>query len=97
MTNDTIQKVRRWSRAVRQLERAKSEVYSAECEAANAANDLGKFLVPEDHDSSEFNIWLGDGILSARRNTAPGASMFDYIIKWRKAPSLKVATEMALT
>lgn len=71
---------------------------AAEVEVANAGNDLGKWLVPEDATIGEdFNVWVGDGILSAKRNQSPGASMNDYLVKWRKAPSAGVAVEMALS
>lgn len=95
--SETLEKVRRWNRALKQLSSAKAQLNAAECELANAANDLGKWLVPEDAaGSEEFNVWLGDGIMSARRNTAPGASMQDYVVKWRKPPSAKALLEMSL-
>lgn len=97
-TRGTVEKVRRWHHALKRLHRAKSEVNASEVEVANAGNDLGAWLVPDDVKlSEEFNVWIGDGILTARRNIAPGSTMADYVVKWRKEPSAKAACEMALS
>ena len=97
-TRGTVEKVRRWNRAVKQVASAKLALNSAECELANAQNDLGRWLLPEDAATNEeFNVWIGDGIMAARRNDAPGASSNDYLVRWRKSPSAKAADEMALS
>lgn len=80
-------KIDRWNSAVNQLTRARREVSRLECELANARNEIGKFLVPSDFEGP-FNIWFGNGILSATRANN------DYTVEWLKKPTGKQAIEM---
>lgn len=55
-----------WSRAVSQLEAAKSAMIKAECELSNATNALGKWLMPDDAKEGEvFCVWHGDSLIQA--------------------------------
>jgi len=74
----------RWLRAKNAVVRLKREINHAECEEVNAANELGKWLVPEGQNDEPFNIWFGSGIIQAMR-----AKNGDYKIAWRKEPDGK--------
>lgn len=81
VTSKTRELVDRWIRAKNAVKRIKAELNSSECEEANAANDLGKWLVPENQNETPFNIWFGSGIIQAIRSQNG-----EYKISWRKEP-----------
>lgn len=79
--SDTRRVVERWGNAVDALANLKRQISSAECELSNAANDLGKFLAPDDAvDGEIFNIWYGSKILCVQK-----IGQHDYKISWRKS------------
>lgn len=83
ITRETEEKVSRWITAEKNLEECKRMVSSAECEVANATNDLGKFLTPEDAIKGEyFNIWYGNGLIAIVKD-----DHHKFKITWRKKPT----------
>jgi len=87
----TEQVIRNWCREVERLKRTKSELTEARCAVNNAANNLGRMLVPSDANEGEvFCIWVNhDGtdrmleIIVNRRN--------DFDVHWRSGHTLVAA------
>lgn len=53
-------KIDRWQNSTGLLDRAKSHIIATECELANATNDLGEWLLPDDAKVGEtFCVWHG--------------------------------------
>lgn len=75
MTNDTMKLtaegdrlVKEWSLAQKRLERAKSELLSAECALVNTTNALGKWLMPPDAKQEEkFSVWYVDSLIQVEK------------------------------
>jgi hypothetical protein len=60
------EKIKRWLHAVKHLVDLDREKNRASCELANAEQDLGKWLVPEDAKPGEvFCVWFGDSLIQA--------------------------------
>lgn len=56
--------IERWEQAQKSLERAKSMVNSAECELANATNELAKWMLPDDVQPGEkICVWHLDSLI----------------------------------
>lgn len=86
--NKTEQSMRRWERARERVEKAKSELVSAECELANAANDLGRWLSPDDAAVGEkFSVWVEGKMLVVEKNEHN-----NFKAEWRKT-RVKTASE----
>jgi hypothetical protein len=84
-SNDAVE---RWHSAVKQLEYAKSQVASAECELANAQNAAGKALCPADAAiGEEFQLGInGESLGLAERESlivVKRTGQQDYELKWR--------------
>lgn len=93
VTEKTHGMVQRWIAAKKRVRNAKAELNSAECEMANANNELGKWLVPENQSEGEmFNLWFGSGILQAQK--LKGRS--DYDVTWRREPDGKDRLEFGV-
>ena len=93
VTEKTHGLVQRWIHAKNRVNGLKREINSAECEQANAMNELGKWLIPEGQPEGEmFNIWFGSGIIQAKK--VEGRN--DYEISWRKIPDGKDALEFGV-
>ena len=93
VTEKTHGLVQRWIRAKNRVAGLKREISSAECEEANAMNELGKWLIPDDQPEGEmFNIWFGSGIVEAQK--LKGSN--DYKISWRRKPDGKDALEFGV-
>ena len=91
-TREGNHKVRRFTAAAKTIERIKRDLTSAETEMTNATNDLGEWLVPDDAKIGEvFHVWFADGIIQAELVGA-----HDFKVSWRKRPSLKTITDLAL-
>lgn len=86
VSEEGVKRLDRWERARKRVEDLKRELSSAECEFSNARISLGEWMVPKEpeNDDTEFNIWLGDGLLSAKRDKSGY-----HEVKWRKRPSEK--------
>ncbi len=57
-------KIQRWLDAIETYKRADRAKSSADCEVSNAANDLAKWLLPEDARVGEvFCVWSGDSLI----------------------------------
>ena len=81
-TMEGAELIKRWERAKRSLEQAKSAVNSAECELANAANALAKWMLPEDVKPGEkICIWHLDSLIQVE---ATKDTMADAKITIRK-------------
>jgi hypothetical protein len=92
VTAKTNELVKDWIYASERLRRAKAEVNSAECELMNKANELGRWLCPTDAKQNEpFNIWFGDGVLSASY-----VGMSNYSVLWRKEPGDKQKSDLGM-
>lgn len=78
-------KLRRYVLAQKTLEEAKRATSSADTDLRNATSELGKAIIPQDAKDEAFNVLIGDGILTAKRNVSGG--MTDFEIKWRKEPN----------
>jgi hypothetical protein len=75
-----------WIGSKKRCESAKRELSSAETELANVTNELGRWLVPEEHTGPEpFNIWFGSGVLSASYRK----DRMEYIVTWLREPDGK--------
>lgn len=75
-------RIKRWEEAKKHLERAKSTVNSAECELANATNDLAKWMLPEDTKPGEkICVWHLDSLIQVE---ASKDGIHDAIITVRK-------------
>ncbi len=63
VTKEGNTKIERHTQAIVNLRRAESNVVSAETELANATNDLGKWMMPNDALVGEtIGVWKGDTI-----------------------------------
>lgn len=84
VSHEGVALIKRWDIARKNLEKLKAQITSAECELANSQNALGKWMVPDAPDAMEeqFNIWITNGLLSARK-----VGQNDYVVKWRKVPT----------
>ena len=84
ISSEGVELLRRWEMARKQVEQLRRQVGQAECALANTQNALGKWMVPDVPDAMEeqFNIWVGNGLLSAKK---VGGN--DYHVKWRKVPT----------
>lgn len=61
-SKSTDEKVSRYVSAITALSQAESRVRSAECEVANASNDLIKHLLPKKPDEKMvYGIWVNGG------------------------------------
>lgn len=61
-SKSTDEKVSRYANAITALSHAESRVRSAECEVANASNDLIKHLLPKKPDEKMvYGIWVNGG------------------------------------
>ncbi len=98
VTGKTEELVKSWMRTRDYVRKVKSELNRAEVDAANAQNELGKWLVPPDSKKGEvFNIWFGSGILQAQSMLlANGAATNDFIIQWRREPDGKDRQEYGI-
>jgi SLT domain-containing protein len=81
ISTEGVQLLDRWERARTNLERINRKRNAADCELSNATNALGKWMVPDVPDAMEeqFNIWVGNGLLSAKK-----VGQHDYKVEWRK-------------
>lgn len=91
VTEKTRSLVQRWINAKNNKLRLDREISSAMCEVSNAANELGKWLVPEPSCDEPFNIWFGSGILQAKRTGDT-----QYAISWSKEPDGKDRIEFGV-
>ena len=83
IVRDGKDRVKRYTNAVESLRRAKSEVYSVECELTNATNELGRWLAPKDMAVDErIGVWA-DGYFFQCEKIAIGG-LGDYKITMRK-------------
>lgn len=80
----TCELVKEWIRAKNAAAAARQKLNTAVAEEMTAANELGKWLVPEGQNNEPFNIWYGSGILRAVRQ--PDGT---HTISWRKEPDGK--------
>lgn len=81
-STEGARRIERWEQAKKSLERAKSAVNSAECELANATNDLAKWMLPEDAKPGEkIGVWHLDSLIQVE---ASKDGMHDAVITIRK-------------
>lgn len=80
-----------WINARRHSETQRELLKRSEEIAKNATNELGEWLIPkgvkdmpEESDWDWFNVWIGFGVLRARR-----LSSGDYQVEWLKEPDGK--------
>ena len=79
----TEQSIRRWERARERVEKAKIELVSADCELANATNDLGRWLSPDDATGGEkFSVWVQGKMLVVEKISSSGLG--DFKVEWRQ-------------
>ena len=66
VTSEGTRLIKRWFGAVECLSQARSNTISCECEVANSANELGKWLLPPDAKPGEkIAVWFGDSFIQA--------------------------------
>jgi len=64
VTNEGEQLIKAWTRADDAVATAKRTLNSAECDASNARNALGKWLMPHDAKTGEkFSVWHLDSLI----------------------------------
>lgn len=69
LSRQTKELVQNWIRARRIREDALSRAVTARIEENKATQELGKFLTPDDlQDDERVLLWVGDSLLSIRRN-----------------------------
>jgi hypothetical protein len=91
-TCKTTELVKRWVNSENRVQRLRGDLNSAECEAANAANDLAKHLLPADAAEKEiFNVWFGNGLIQVAVDNNNNCT-----VKWRRLPTGKCAAELGI-
>ncbi len=67
--------VKDWASASARVERLKSELNRAKCEADNAETALSKWLLPPDAVVGEkVAVWFGDSLIQATAHTCIGSN-----------------------
>lgn len=83
----TSEFVREWRRAIERLAEAKRRHQGAETELLNAANELGKHLIPDDARNGErFAVWVRIGHKDERLVVVTRAPSGDYDLQFRSGP-----------
>lgn len=74
--------VKAWLSETEMLERARGEVRRRECDLANSANALAKWMLPDDAKPGEkIAIWYGDSLIQVEKHAEMGR---DPVITIRK-------------
>lgn len=71
--------IKDWQFAQTRLERTRQEVNSAECAVMNAANALGKWLMPPNAtDGDKAAVWFHDSLVEGERK-----DIHTYVVRLR--------------